>query len=110
MIATIGQYVVSVFAEGIMIGILFWMITYITLESSSVWVAIRSSVIAEVVGNVPYLWGIAATDPPAIATSLMAAIIFVYLVSKVGELSGGRAAYGTAMTYFVLVALVTCNA
>ena len=42
--------------------------------------------------------------------SLVAAVVFVRLIMRVGELTAGKAFYGVAMTYFVLIALVTCNA
>jgi len=105
-----GQYVVGVVFEGVMIGVLFWGITFITMESSSLWGAVRASLVAEVVGNTPYLWSLPATSPPGIAMTIIAVGIFAYLVLKVGELTPAKVFYGTAMTYFVLVALVTCNA
>ena len=106
----LGHYLSGVILEGITFGMLFWVITYITMESSSLVGALRSALIAETVGNLPYLAGIPATEPPAILTTLVGAVIFVRLILKVGELTPGRAIYGTTMTYFVLVALVTCNA
>ena len=103
-------YIVGVALEGILLGGLFWVITLITVESTSLMGALRAGLIAEVVGNLPYLWGLPATTPPALLMSLVAAVIFVKLILRIGELTGGKAFYGTAMTYFVLVALVTCNA
>ena len=103
------QYLTSIVLEGILIGFVFWLITYITIESSSLWGAVRASLIAETVGNIPYLWELPSTSAPAMAMSLVAAVIFVRLVMRVGELTAAKAAYGTAMTYFVLVALVTCG-
>ena len=105
-----GNYIVGIIFEGVLIGVLFWVITFITMESSSLWGAVRASLLAEVVGNTPYLWSLPATSPPALAMTMIAAGIFVFLVLKVGELTLAKACYGTAMTYFVLVALVTCNA
>ena len=110
MLANLGHYLSSVILEGITFGILFWVITCITVESSSLWGAVRAALIAETVGNLPYLAGVPATEPPAILTTLVAAFIFVRLILRVGELTPGKALYGTTMTYFVLVALVTCNA
>jgi len=108
--SALANYIVGIIFEGLLIGVLFWVITFITMESSSLWGAVRASLLAEVVGNTPYLWSLPATSPPALAMTLIAAGIFVYLVLKVGELTPAKAFYGTTMTYFVLVALVTCNA
>lgn len=106
--AGVFQYLTSIFLEGIVIGFVFWLITYITIESSSLWGAVRASLIAETVGNIPYLWELPPTSAPALAMSLVAAVLFIILIMRVGELSGAKATYGTAMTYFVMVALVTC--
>ena len=106
--AGVFQYLSSIFLEGIVIGFVFWLITYITIESSSLWGAVRASLIAETVGNIPYLWELPSTSAPALAMSLVAAVLFISLIMRVGELSVAKAIYGTAMTYFVMVALVTC--
>ena len=106
--AGVFQYLSSIFIEGIVIGFVFWLITYITIESSSLWGAVRASLIAETVGNIPYLWELPSTSAPALAMSLVAAVLFIILIMRVGELSAAKATYGTAMTYFVMVALVTC--
>ena len=106
--AGVFQYLSSIFLEGIVIGFVFWLITYITIESSSLWGAVRASLIAETVGNIPYLWELPSTSAPALAMSLVAAVLFIILIMRVGELSAAKATYGTAMTYFVMVALVTC--
>jgi len=106
--AGVFQYLSSIFLEGIVIGFVFWLITYITIESSSLWGAVRASLIAETVGNIPYLWELPSTSAPALAMSLVAAVLFISLIMRVGELSAAKATYGTAMTYFVMVALVTC--
>ncbi len=108
--ANVGYYLWSVVQEGFVFGILFWVITLITVESTSLWGALRSALLAETVGNLPYLAGISGTDPPSILTTLIGAAIFVSLILRVGELTPGKALYGTTMTYFMLVALVTCNA
>lgn len=108
--AALGNYLSGVLIEGLLIGVIFWIITLITIESTSLWGAVRSAVLAETVGNISYLWGLPATSPPGILMSLLAAVIFVRLVLRIGELTPTKAVYGTAMTYFVLVALVTCNA
>ena len=103
-------YLIGVALEGILLGVLFWVITLITVESTSLSGALRSGLIAEAVGNIPYLWGLPAITPPGMLMSLVAAVIFVKLIVRIGELTAGKAFYGVAMTYFVLVALVTCNA
>ena len=51
------DYLWGVFSEGAVIGLLFWVILKVTVESSSLWVALRAGVISEAVGNLPYLWG-----------------------------------------------------
>ncbi|MCR9260375.1 MAG: hypothetical protein NXH95_11675 [Pseudomonadaceae bacterium] len=103
-------YLVGVAMEGALLGVLFWVITLITVESTSLVGALRSAFIAEAVGNIPYLWGLPATTPPGLLMSLVAAFIFIRLIMRIGELTAGKAFYGVAMTYFVLIALVTCNA
>jgi len=103
-------YLIGVALEGTLLGVLFWVITLITVESTSLVGALRSAFIAEAVGNIPYLWGLPATTPPGLLMSLVAAAIFVRLIMRIGELTAGKAFYGVAMTYFVLIALVTCNA
>lgn len=103
-------YLVGVAMEGALLGVLFWVITLITVESTNLVGALRSAFIAEAVGNIPYLWGLPATTPPGLLMSLVAAFIFIRLIMRVGELTAGKAFYGVAMTYFVLIALVTCNA
>ena len=108
MIENILNYIGLVGIEGFVFGLLFWVITYITLESTSMWGALRSALIAEAIGNLPYIFGVPPLAPPSILFTLMAAFVFVYLILKVGELSFGRATYATATTYFVLVALVAC--
>ncbi|XOV84849.1 MAG: hypothetical protein ACFHXK_06935 [bacterium] len=105
-----STYLIGVALEGTLIGVLFWVITLITIESTSLSGALRAGLIAEAVGNLPYLWGLPAITPPGLLMSLVAAVIFVKLIVRVGELTAGKAFYGVAMTYFVLVALVTCNA
>ena len=108
--AAVASYITGVFLEGLLLGLIFWIMTYINIESSSLAGALRSSVIAEIVGNIPYLWGLPGTSPPSILMSLVAAVIFVRLIIRIGELSAGKAIYGTSMSYFFLAALVTCNA
>jgi hypothetical protein len=108
MLDGVFEYLTSIFLEGIVIGFVFWMITYITIESTSLWGAVRASLIAETVGNIPYLWELPSTSAPAMAMSLVAAILFIRLILQVGELTVAKATYGTTMTYFVMVALVTC--
>ena len=107
--SAVANYVSSIFIEGLVIGLVFWIIAYITIESTSLVGALRSSVVAETVGNTPYLWDLPGTSPPGILMSLVAAVIFVRLILRIGELTAIKATYGTAMTYFVLTALVTCS-
>lgn len=109
-LAGLGSYLSGILFEGLLIGFIFWSITFITMESTSLLGALRSALFAEVVGNLPYLWELPATSPPSAAMALVAAVIFVRLIMRVGELTAAKAAYGTAMTYFVLVAMVTCAA
>ena len=104
----LANYISGVFIEGLLVGVMFWLITMITVESSSLWGAVRSAVLAETIGNIPYFWDLPATSPPGIAMTLVGAVIFVRLVLGIGELTPMKAVYGTAMTYFLLVALVTC--
>ncbi len=108
--AGLGTYLSGVLLEGLLIGFLFWSITFITIESTSLGGALRAALLAEAVGNLPYLWQLPATSPPSMAMAVVAAVIFVRLIMRVGELPMAKAVYGTAMTYFVLVAIVTCNA
>ena len=108
--AVFTDYLVSVLVEGVLIGIVFWAITFAILESTSLWAAVRSSLIAESVGNLPYLAGVGATEPPSLLLALLAAFIFVRLILRVGELTPARAIAGTTMTYFALVAVAACNA
>jgi hypothetical protein len=107
---TLGSYLVSVFLEGLLLGGLFWVITLITVESSSLLSALLAGFIAEAVGNLPYFWDLPATSPPGLLMSFVGAVVFVRMILRAGELTFGKAFYGTTMTYFVLVALVTCNA
>ena len=110
MMSAVATYLSGIFLEGLLIGFIFWFITYITIESSSLSGALRAGLISEVVGNIPYLWGLPATSPPSMLMSLVAAVIFVRLILRIGELSAVKAIYGLVMCYFVLTALVTCNA
>lgn len=103
------NYISSVFIEGVLIGMVFWSITYITIASNSLWTAVRASVIAEAIGNLPYLAEIGPTEPPSILASLIAAFIFCNLILRADQLSVGHTIYGVCMTYFVLVAVVACS-
>lgn len=107
---SLWSYLSSVLIEGLLIGAVFWAVTYIVMESTSIGGALRAGLVSELVGNIPYFWGLGATDPPSLVMSIIAAIIFVRMIVRVGELTVGRAIYGTTMTYFVLVAVVTCSA
>lgn len=102
------NYVVGVFMEGLLIGALFWVISYITIESTSLSGALKAGVISELVGNIPYLFGIDPLGTPALAMSVVAGFIFVRLILRVGELTVLPATYGVAMTYFALIAIVSC--
>ncbi len=106
---TIADYLSGVVIEGVVIGVVFWVLTYLIMESTSLWGALRAALIAEVAGNVPYLFGLQPTDPLSLLATLVAAVIFVRLILRVGELTLARAVYGTTMTYFVLVAIVACS-
>lgn len=107
---TLGNYLIDVFLEGLLLGGLFWVITYITVESSSLISALIAGFVAEAVGNLPYFWDLPATSPPGLLMSIIGAVVFVKVILRAGELTFGKAFYGTSMTYFVLVALVTCSA
>ena len=108
--SALTSYLISSISEGIVVGLVFWIIMLITVEGTSFIGALRSALLAEFIGNLPYLAGMSALDPPTILTTLIAAVVFVRLVVKVGELTPFKATYGTIMTYFVLAALYTCNA
>jgi hypothetical protein len=110
MLSALANYLSGVFLEGLLIGFIFWFVTYITIESSSLSGALRAGLMSEAIGNIPYLWGLPATSPPSMLMSLLAAIIFVRLIMRVGELGAVKATYGIVMCYFILTALVTCNA
>jgi hypothetical protein len=103
------NYLSGVLIEGLLIGIVFWAITYVIMESTSLVGALRAGLVSELVGNIPYFWGLGATEPPSILMSVVAAIIFVRMIVRVGELTMAKAIYGTTMTYFVLVAVVACD-
>ena len=109
ILETIGYYLFSILLEGLVFAFLFWAITYITIESSSLSGAIKAALIAEAVGNLPYLAELPAISAPGLLTTVFAAILFCWLILRVGELTLGRAIYGVTMTYFVLVAAVSCS-
>ena len=102
------NYIFGVVGEGLVIGILFWAIAYITIESTSLGGAVKAALISELIGNIPYLFGVEPLEAPAIMMALVAAIIFTRLILRVGELTPLKASYGVAMTYFVLIAVVSC--
>ena len=108
--ASFGGYLVDSVLEGLVIGFVFWLILLITVEGTSLWAAVRAAVVAEFIGNLPYLAGMSAIDPPTILTTLIGAVVFVRLILRVGELTAFKASYGVLMTYFVIAALYTCNA
>ena len=102
------NYIFGVVGEGLVIGILFWAIAYITIESTSLGGAVKAALISELIGNIPYLFGVEPLEAPAIMMALVAAVIFTRLILRVGELTPLKASYGVAMTYFVLIAVVSC--
>ncbi len=102
-------YLIGVLTEGLLIGGLFWVISYMILESTSLFGALRAGLIAELVGNIHYLWGIPAVSPPGMVMTLIGMAVFVRLILSVGELTLGRTLTGVCMTYFALIALVTCS-
>ena len=102
------NYIFGVIGEGLVIGFLFWAIAFITIESTSLSGAVKAGLVSEVIGNLPYLFGVEPLDPPSIAMALVGAIIFLRMILRVGELTLLKAGYGVAMTYFVLIAVVSC--
>lgn len=101
-------YLWGVITEGLLIGGLFWVITYIVLESTSLSGALRAGLMSEAVANIHYLFGVPAVSPPGMVMALLGMGLFVWLILKVGELTLGRAMTGITMTYFALVAIVSC--
>ena len=108
--SALSNYLIGSITEGMVVGLVFWVITLITVEGTSFVGALRSALLAEFIGNLPYLAGLSALDPPTILPTLIAAVGFVRLVVKIGELTPFKATYGAVMTYFVLAALYTCSA
>ena len=106
--AAIWAYVSDVLLEGIGIALAFWIITYLTLESTSLAGALRAGLASEAVGNLPYLAGIGAMEPPSIIMTLVGAALFVRIILRVGELTLIKVLLGLLMSYFFLVALVAC--
>lgn len=102
------NYIVGVATEGFVVGALFWCISYITIESTSLRGALRAGWISELVGNIPYLFGIDALGAPALAMTVVGGFIFIRMILRVGELTPLKATYGVAMTYFALIAIVAC--
>ncbi|NOX51188.1 MAG: hypothetical protein GXP16_11750 [Gammaproteobacteria bacterium] len=105
----VGTYLLSIITEGFVIALLFWIITYITIESTSLAGTFRAGLIGEAVGNVVYLFDLPATSPPGILMAMVGAYVFIHQVLRIGELTPMKAFYGVAMTYFALIALFTCN-
>ena len=103
------DYVLGVGIEGMLLGFLFWLMTLIVLESTSLSGALKAGLVAEAVGNIPYLFGIPAISPPSIAMTVISVVVFVRMILRIGELTLARACVGTAMTYFGLVAIVACG-
>ncbi len=109
MLDNVLTYLMGVGLEGMLVGGLFWVITYIVLESTSLSGALRAGLVSEAVGNIPYLFGIPAISPPSLAMTLLGIVVFVRMIQKVGELTLMRASVGTTMTYFALIAIVSCG-
>lgn len=103
------NYIYGVIVEGTVVGALFWSIAYITMERTSLRGALAAALASEALGNIPYLFGLTALDAPALAMTLVGGVVFVRGILHVGELNALRATYGLAMTYFALVAIVTCT-
>ena len=80
--SALSNYLIGSITEGIVVGLVFWVITLITVEGTSFVGALRSALLAEFIGNLPYLAGLSALDPPTILTTLIAAVVFVRLVVK----------------------------
>ena len=76
----IWAYVTGVILEGFTISMAFWVITFITLESTSLKGAFRAGFASEAIGNLPYLGGIGAMDPPTILTTLIGAGVFLHII------------------------------
>ncbi len=105
----LATYLWGVTSEGFFIGFVFWAIVYVSMERSSLGVAIRAGLISEAVGNLPYLFGEEALGPIGLVMSLVATVIFVRQILRAGELNLGVAAYGVLTTYFILVAVISCS-
>ena len=102
------DYILGVAGEGFLIAILFWSISYIVIESTSLRGALRAGLVSESIGNIPYLFGATALTAPALAMSVVGGIIFVRMILSIGELTLLKAIYGVSMTYFALIAIVSC--
>ena len=109
MLDNLLNYLMGVGLEGMLVGFLFWAITYMVLESTSLSGALKAGLISEAVGNIPYLFGIPAISPPSFAMTAIGVVVFVRMILRVGELTAARASVGTAMTYFALIAIVSCG-
>ncbi len=104
----VWTYSTGVLLEGLLVGFAFWIITYVTLESTSLVAAVRAGLISEAVGNLGYLAGLGALDLPSLLMTLVGGALFVRVILRVGELTLAKAFLGISMTYFFLVALVAC--
>jgi len=105
---TIVDYLWGVASEGLVVGMLFWVIMYLTVEGTSLIGALRAGLISEAVGNLPYLLGEGPTSPISIAMLAVGGYVFYNRIMRVGELTPLKAIYGLLMTYFALSALVAC--
>ncbi|MEM7000455.1 MAG: hypothetical protein AAF529_06680 [Pseudomonadota bacterium] len=78
------------------------------MEGTNLLGALRAGLISEAVANLPYLLGHDALSPISLAMMVVGAYVFVRSIDRVGELTAIKAWYGILMTYFMLVAVVSC--
>lgn len=103
-----GTYLWGVISEGALISFLFWIIVYLTVERTSLYVAIKAGLISEAIGNLPYLAGEGPLGEVSLLMSVVAAAVFVWIILRAGELTALKAVYGIFTTYFALIAVVAC--
>ena len=87
---------------------LFWLITAVTIETTSKLGALQAALYAEAFGNLPYLWGESALGPVGLTMTILGMALFVRMILRVGELNLLKSVYGVLTTYFMLVAVVSC--
>ena len=105
----IGNYLWGTISEGLVVGGLFWVISFLVIESTSLRGALIAGLASEAIGNLPYLFGMPPLSPPSLLLAVVGGVIFVRLILRVGELTPMRAIFGTLMTYFALLAIVSCS-